>query len=48
MSSVRSHLGHGGQLLGKQTLELGFAQGVAVICSLVELSDQRVDGQLQI
>lgn len=48
MSSMRSHLGHGGQLLGHQALELGVAQGGAVVCSLVELCDQRVDGQLQI
>lgn len=48
MSSVRSHLGHGGQLLGHQALELGLAQGGAVVSSLMELCDQRVDGQLQI
>lgn len=42
------YLGDDRQLLGHHGLELGGVHAVSVVGSLVELRDQRVDGQLQI
>lgn len=42
------YLRHYWQLLGHHGLELGGAHGGSIICSLVKLCDQSVDGQLQL
>lgn len=42
------YLGNDRQLLGHHGLELGGVHGGSIICSLVELCDQCVDGQLQV
>lgn len=42
------YLCHYWQLLGHHGLELGGGHGGSIICSLVKLCDQSVDGQLQL
>lgn len=42
------YLGKSRQLIGDHALELGAVHGWSVICSFMELCDQRIDGQLQI